>query len=98
MRDPEAARFLRQLRVVGASWLLAFPFLVVTAGLVPAMSRHRYVAGGCVLLQSGGLIGLGYLCVASERFLALSTVAPKSASAAGNVLGGRGIAGKIAVD
>ena len=98
MRDPEAARFLRQLRVVGAAWLLAFPFLVVTAGLVPAMSRHRYVAGGCVLLQSGGLIGLGYLCLASEKFLALSSVAPKSASAAGNVLGGRGIAGKIAVD
>jgi hypothetical protein len=41
---------------------------------------------------------LAYLCLGSERFLALSTVAPRSASAAGSVAGTRGIASKLAVD
>jgi hypothetical protein len=78
--------------------MLAFPGLVGTAWMLPAMWRHRWVTGGCVLLQSAGLVGLGYLVSANERFLAVSTVAPRSASVAGNVAGTRGIASKLAVD
>ena len=98
MQDPDAARFLRDLRAVGLGWMLAFPGLVATAWMLPAMWRHRWVTGGCVLLQSTGLVGLGYLVSTSERFLAVSTVAPRSASVAGNVAGSRGIASKLAVD
>ena len=98
MQDPDAARFLRDLRAVGLGWMLAFPGLVATAWMLPAMWRHRWVTGGCVLLQSTGLVGLGYLVSTSERFLAVSTVAPRSASVAGNVAGARGIASKLAVD
>ena len=98
MQDPDAAGFLRDLRAVGLGWMLAFPGLVGTAWMLPAMWRHRWVTGGCVLLQSTGLVGLGYLVSTSERFLAVSTVAPRSASVAGNVAGARGIASKLAVD
>lgn len=98
MQDPDAARFLRDLRAVGLGWMLAFPGLVATAWMLPAMWRHRWVTGGCVTLQSTGLVGLGYLVSTSERFLAVSTVAPRSASVAGNVAGSRGIASKLAVD
>lgn len=98
MQDPDAAKFLRDLRAVGLGWMLAFPGLVGTAWMLPAMWRHRWVTGGCVLLQSAGLVGLGYLVSANERFLAVSTVAPRSASVAGNVAGTRGIASKLAVD
>ena len=97
-RDPEAAVFLKKLRTVGGAWLAAFPFLVCTAWCAPPYFRHRYVVGGLALLQSAAIIGLSYLCLASERFLALSTVAPRSASAAGSVAGTRGIASKLAVD
>ena len=97
-RDPEAAAFLKKLRTVGGAWLAAFPFLVCTAWCAPPYFRHRYVVGGLALLQSAAIIGLSYLCLASERFLALSTVAPRSASAAGSVAGTRGIASKLAVD
>ena len=97
-RDPEAAQFLKKLRAVGGAWLAAFPFLVCTAWCAPPYFRHRYVCGGLALLQSAAIIGLAYLCLASERFLALSTVAPRSASAAGSVAGTRGIAAKLAVD
>jgi hypothetical protein len=96
--DPEAARFLRDLRKIGSAWLAAFPFLVMTAWCAPPLVRHRYVAGGCATLQSVGLIGLGFLCLASERFLAVSSVAPRDANAAGNVAGTRGFASKLAVD
>ncbi len=96
--DPDAARFLRDLRKIGGAWLAAFPFLVATAWCAPPLARHRYVAGGCATLQSVGLIGLGFLCLASERFLAVSSVAPRDANAAGNVAGTRGFASKLAVD
>mmetsp|Transcript_762 Transcript_762/g.2963 ORF Transcript_762/g.2963 Transcript_762/m.2963 type:complete len:623 (-) Transcript_762:202-2070(-) len=97
-RDPEAAAFLKKLRQVGGFWLAAFPFLVCTAWCAPAYFRHRYVVGGLALLQTAAILGLAYLCLGSERFLALSTVAPRSASAAGSVAGTRGIASKLAVD
>ena len=97
-RDPDAAAFLKKLRQVGGFWLAAFPFLVSTAWCAPAYFRHRYVCGGLALLQTVAILGLAYLCLASERFLALSTVAPHAASAAGSVAGTRGIASKLAVD
>jgi hypothetical protein len=71
---------------------------VCTAWCAPAYFRHRYVVGGLALLQTAAILGLAYLCLGSERFLALSTVAPRSASAAGSVAGTRGIASKLAVD
>jgi hypothetical protein len=61
------------------------------------MTRHRYVVGGVALLQCASSLGLGWLVLASEKFLSLSTVAPRSSSAA-NVLGARGFAAKLAVD
>jgi hypothetical protein len=44
------------------------------------------------------LLGLAYEVLVSEAFLSVSTVAPRSASSAGNVLGTRGVAAKLAVD
>ena len=97
-RDPDAAVFLKKLRAVGGAWLAAFPFLVCTAWCAPSNFRHRYVVGGLAVLQTTAILALAYLCLGSERFLALSTVAPKRASAAGSVAGTRGVASKLAVD
>jgi len=97
-RDPDAAVFLKKLRFVGGAWLAAFPFLVCTAWCAPASFRHRYVVGGLAVLQTAAILALAYLSLGSERFLALSTVAPKRASAAGSVAGTRGVASKLAVD
>jgi len=97
-RDPDAAVFLKKLRFVGGAWLVAFPFLVCTAWCAPASFRHRYVVGGLAVLQTAAILALAYLSLGSERFLALSTVAPKRASAAGSVAGTRGVASKLAVD
>ena len=96
-RDPDAAVFLKKLRAVGGAWLAAFPFLVCTAWCAPSNFRHRYVVGGLAVLQTTAILALAYLCLGSERFLALSTVAPKRASAAGSVAG-RALASKLAVD
>jgi len=98
MQDADAAKFLRRLRKVGAVWMLAFPGLVMTAWLLPALWRHRYVTGGLAVLQSAALLGLAYITLMSEAFLSVSSVAPRSASSAGNVLGVRGMAAKLAVD
>lgn len=98
MQDPDAAKFLRRLRKVGVVWMCAFPGLVMTAWVFPTLWRHRYVTGGLAMLQSGGLLGLAYIVLVSEAFLSVSTVAPRSASSAGNVLGARGVAAKLAVD
>ena len=57
MQDPDAATFLRQLRKVGTLWMLAFPGLVMTAWIFPALWRHRYVTGGLAVLQSSALLG-----------------------------------------
>jgi hypothetical protein len=97
-RDPDAAVFLKKLRAIGGAWLAAFPFLVCTAWCAPASFRHRYVVGGLAVLQTAAILALAYLSLGSERFLALSTVAPKRASAAGSVAGTRGVASKLAVD
>ncbi len=96
-QDRSTAKFLKRLDVVGLTWLLAFPFLVCTAWILTPMTRHRYVVGGVALLQCASSLGLGWLVLASEKFLSLSTVAPRSSSAA-NVLGARGFAAKLAVD
>jgi hypothetical protein len=56
------------------------------------------VVGGLAVLQTAAILALAYLSLGSERFLALSTVAPKRASAAGSVAGTRGVASKLAVD
>lgn len=98
MRDPEAAVFLKKLRNLGGAWLAAFPVLVMTAWCAPPAGRHRYVTGGLAVLQSAALLGLAYVCLVSQRFLALSTVAPKQAASAGNVVSSRGIGSKLAVD
>jgi hypothetical protein len=37
---------------VGVVWMLAFPGLVMTAWIIPALWRHRYVTGGLAVLQS----------------------------------------------
>jgi len=79
-------------------YMLAFPGLVMTAWIFPALWRHRYVTGGLAVLQSSALLGLAYIVLISEVFLNVSTVAPRNASSAGNVLGARGVAAKLAVD
>ena len=50
------------------------------------------------MLQSAALLGLAYLSLVSQRFLALSTVAPKQSARAGNVAGHKGLRAKLAVD
>ena len=89
--------FLLQSQVGGA-WLAAFPALVATAWCAPPHVRHRYVTGGLAVLQSAALLGLAYLSLVSQRFLALSTVAPKQSARAGNVAGHKGLRAKLAVD
>ena len=89
--------FLLQSQVGGA-WLAAFPALVATAWCAPPHVRHRYVTGGLAVLQSSALLGLAYLSLVSQRFLALSTVAPKQSARAGNVAGHKGLRAKLAVD
>ena len=42
MSDPDAAKFLRQLRKVGVVWMLAFPGLVMTAGSYIHSSTHPH--------------------------------------------------------
>jgi len=98
LRDPDAAKFLKKLRDVGGAWLAAFPALVATAWCAPPHVRHRYVTGGLAVLQSAALLGLAYLSLVSQRFLALSTVAPKQSARAGNVAGHKGLRAKLAVD
>lgn len=66
MQDPDAAAFLRRLRKVGVVWMLAFPWLVLTAWVFPALWRHRYVTGGLAVLQSAALLGLAYITLVSE--------------------------------
>jgi len=51
-----ALLFLRWLALLGGLWVWSFPLLVIVAGLFAHYLRHRVVAGGVLVLQSGCLI------------------------------------------
>jgi hypothetical protein len=68
-------KFLKQLMVVGAAWFLSFPALVFTAGFLPMHWRHRYVAVGCLIIQSACLSGLAFQFLSgSSTYSKLSTI------------------------
>mmetsp|Transcript_22344 Transcript_22344/g.26896 ORF Transcript_22344/g.26896 Transcript_22344/m.26896 type:complete len:504 (+) Transcript_22344:186-1697(+) len=87
------AKFLKKLALAGTVWLLAFPFSVVTAGMIPVYMRHSFVTLFALLCQSFALIGCLQL-VCTDNFRGISSVA--IANTAGALDGKR--MGKVAVD
>ena len=99
-QDPTLSTFIRHLLVIGAGWLLAFPFVVLTASFVPLVWRHRYVAGGCAMLQCLALSALGVLVLVDESFKKMSSVSMTASidSSSRQTLGRRGLRAKVAID
>ena len=71
-QDAEVAAFVRQLRVIGTFWYLAFPLVVFGAGVFPRHHRHDLVTSGCLALQSAALMYLSHLLLRSERYERIS--------------------------
>ena len=89
----------KNLLVIGAAWLLAFPFVIFTAQGVPLIWRERYVAGGCAFLQCTALAALGILVLVDGSFKKLSSVAGGGVDVAARAkLGRRGFRAKVAID
>jgi hypothetical protein len=102
-RDPALASFIQNLLVIGAVWLLAFPFVIFTAQSVSLIWRQRYVAGACACLQCAALSALGVLVLVDGSFKKLSSVSAAEASVSGaqvsrQKLGHRGFRAKVAID
>mmetsp|Transcript_4153 Transcript_4153/g.15198 ORF Transcript_4153/g.15198 Transcript_4153/m.15198 type:complete len:586 (-) Transcript_4153:1290-3047(-) len=99
-QDPPLSTFIRHLLIIGAGWLLAFPFVVFTASFVPLVWRHRYVAGGCAMLQCVALAALGVLVLVDESFKKMSSVSMTAStdSSRRQTLGSRGLRAKVAID
>ena len=98
-QDQALAQFIRNLLVIGAAWLLAFPFVIFTAQGVPLIWRERYVAGGCAFLQCTALAALGILVLVDGSFKKLSSVAGGGVDVAARAkLGRRGFRAKVAID
>lgn len=67
--------FLKKLMLFGAIWFLSFPALVFSAGMYPLHWRHRYVAGGTLIIQSICLVGLANQFLSgSSTYSKLSTI------------------------
>ena len=96
-QDVGLASFIRNLLVVGAAWLLAFPFVIFTAQSVPLIWKERYVAASCAFLQCTALTALGTLVVVDDSFKKLSSVGG-GLGADPVRLGRHGFRAKVAID
>ena len=96
-QDAGLASFIRNLLVVGAAWLLAFPFVIFTASSVPLIWKERYVAASCAFLQCTALTALGTLVIVDDSFKKLSSVGG-GLGADPVRLGRHGFRAKVAID
>jgi len=75
--DRRAKNFIRNFRVVGLLWLLSFPAVVFMARFMKKLWQRRFVAAGCVTLQTLGLCGLASLVLLDDSFMRLSSISGK---------------------
>ena len=75
--DRRAKNFIRNFRVVGLLWLISFPAVVFMARFMKKLWQKRFVAAGCVTLQTLGLCGLASLVLLDDSFMKLSSISGK---------------------
>ena len=75
--DRRAKNFIRNFRVVGLLWLISFPAVVFMARFMKKLWQRRFVAAGCVTLQTLGLCGLASLVLLDDSFMKLSSISGK---------------------
>jgi hypothetical protein len=68
--------FLRRLMLLGGTWFLAFPLVVMCASFLAHYMRHRFVTGGVLLTQSLALGMLAYEFLShSSTYMKVSALA-----------------------
>ena len=68
---------MRMLRVVGMTWFLTFPVLVLLSPLLfEPYHRHCYVTAGSITTQTAMLLGMMHMTLGNSEYAKISNLGP----------------------
>eukprot|EP00670_Eutreptiella_braarudii_P006037 CAMPEP_0174286196 /NCGR_PEP_ID=MMETSP0809-20121228/10852_1 /TAXON_ID=73025 ORGANISM="Eutreptiella gymnastica-like, Strain CCMP1594" /NCGR_SAMPLE_ID=MMETSP0809 /ASSEMBLY_ACC=CAM_ASM_000658 /LENGTH=469 /DNA_ID=CAMNT_0015382173 /DNA_START=39 /DNA_END=1448 /DNA_ORIENTATION=+ len=73
-RDANVAGFLGRLTLLGTTWFLAFPVLVVCTAFLPPYNRHSVVTSGAITMQSFALCLFLYMFLSRSEYYKISSL------------------------